>query len=294
MITVLAPAKLNLVLEVLGKRDDGYHEIRSLLQTISLCDIIAIEPASEISLECSDPALQSKDNLVIRAAELLRKACGYKDGAKIKLKKQIPWSAGLGGGSSDAAATLLALNDLWELRLKTPDLLQLAAELGSDVTFFIHKGTALIEGRGEKVTPLPPASSTSWFTLLLPNLPQLPDKTKQAYSRLKSQHFTKGQFTDIALESWLSKRKISPPLLFNTFDTVVFDIFPELKVYWTHLEQAGATNIHIAGSGPTIFAPVDSENMGRELCQRLTVQGFTSYVMSTNIESEGQLKSERS
>lgn len=285
MITVLAPAKLNMVLEVLGKRDDGYHEIRSLVQTISLYDIISFEPASETSLECTEPALKTQDNLIIQAAKLLRKTYNYREGVKIRLNKQIPWSAGLGGGSSDAAATLLALNKLWKLDLQAPDLLLLAALLGSDVPFFLHKGTALIEGRGEKITPLPPPSSPNWFVLLSPTLPQMPDKTKQAYSRLKSQHFTQGQLTSKALETWQQKREISHSLLFNVFDTVAFDIFPELKVYWTSLEQAGATDVHLAGSGPALFAPVADESTGKELWQRLRHQGFTAYVVSTNLES---------
>lgn len=285
MLTVLAPAKLNLVLEVLGTRDDGYHEIHSMVQAINLCDVLSFEPASKISLECTEPVLQTRDNLVIRAAELLRESYNYTEGAQISLKKKIPWSAGLGGGSSDAAATLLALNKLWKLGLKTPDLLKLAGELGSDVPFFIHKGTALIEGRGEKVTPLPPASSTSWFILLSPSLPQMPDKTKQAYSRLKNQHFTKGQFSSKAVEMWSKSGKINPSLLFNVFDAVAFDTFPGIEVYWEGLEQVGATNIHLAGSGPAIFAPITDESRGRELCQRLRTMGFSADSVSSFIRS---------
>jgi 4-diphosphocytidyl-2-C-methyl-D-erythritol kinase len=285
MIKVLAPAKLNLVLEVLGKRNDGYHEILSLVQAISLCDIISFELGREISLECTEPALQTRDNLVIRAAELLKKTCDYREGAKIRLNKQITWSAGLGGGSSDAAATLLALNKLWKLDLKLSDLLQLAADLGSDVPFFIHKGTALIEGRGDKVTPLPPAPSPNWFVLLLPPWSLITDKTKQAYSLLKSQHFTEGQYTSKALKMWTKNREINPSLLFNAFDAIAFDIFPKLKVYWASLKQAGATNIHLAGSGPTLFAPTTDEIICMELCRRLSGQGFTAYAVSTNMES---------
>jgi len=285
MIKVLAPAKINLVLEVLGKRNDGYHEIRSIVQTISLCDIISFESDEDILLECSEPALQTRDNLVIRAAELIKKTCNYCYGARIRLDKQIPWSAGLGGGSSDAAATLLSLNKLWKLDLMLPDLLQLAAELGSDIPFFIHKGTALIEGRGEKVTALPPVSSPNWFILLLTPSAQMSDKTKQAYSRLKKQHFSEGQYTDKALKIWAKNRELNPALLFNAFDAIAFDIFPELKVYWESLEKAGAANVHLAGSGPTLFTHVTNEKMGRELCQRLNRQGFTAYTVSSNIRS---------
>lgn len=286
MLTILAPAKLNLTLEVLGKRSDGYHEIRSLVQTISLCDTLSFEPATKTSLECTEPALQNQENLALRAAELLQKTCGHRGGARIKLEKKIPWSAGLGGGSSDAAATLLALNKLWQLQLKTTDLLKLAAQLGSDVPFFIYKGTALIEGMGEKITPLLPASAKSWFALLVPPIPKMLNKTKQSYAQLTELHFTTGQFAAKAVELWTKSSQISPPLLFNVFDSVAFDIFPELNIYWKHFEQAGATHIHLAGSGPTLFAPLAQENNARALHQHLTGQGIASYIASTMIESE--------
>jgi 4-diphosphocytidyl-2-C-methyl-D-erythritol kinase len=281
MITMLAPAKLNLVLEVLGKRDDGYHEIRSLVQAISLFDILDFEIASDITLKCTETILQTQDNLVIQAAELLKKTCDFKKGAKINLKKQIPWSAGLAGGSSDAAATLLALNKLWELGLKVQNLLAIAAQLGSDVAFFIHKGTALIEGRGEKITPMPALSTPSWFILLMPQFPQIAHKTKLVYSKLNSQHFTDGQITSKAIEAWDSKQGISPALLFNTFDSIAFDTFPGLRSFWNGLEQAGLANIHLAGSGPTLFAPVTSKKNADKLYQQLKDIGFTTYPVSS-------------
>ena len=285
MLTILAPAKLNLTLEVLGKRTDGYHEIRSLAQTISLCDILSFEPATGTSLECNEASLQNDDNLVLHAAELLKETYGYRGGSRIKLEKNIPWSAGLGGGSSDAAATLLALNLLWQLQLKTTNLLELAAQLGSDVPFFIYKGTALLEGRGEKITPLLPTSAKNWFVLLVPPLSKMLDKTKKAYSLLKESHFTTGQSTTKAAEQWIRRRQISPPLLCNVFDSVAFNIFPELNVYWKYFEQAGATHIHLAGSGPTLFAPFDGESHAREVHQYLAGQGIASHIVSTMIES---------
>ncbi len=285
MLTLLAPAKINLVLEVLGKRDDGYHEIRSLVQTISLCDTLSFEPADGISLECDEPDLQTSDNLAIKAAELLKEAGDYAGGARIGLKKRIPWSAGLGGGSSDAAATLLALNELWKLRLKPPALVELAAKLGSDVPFFIHGGTVLMEGRGEKVLPLP-ASQPYWFVILVPPLTEIPGKTKQLYARLQGHHFTKGQFTERALESLSETSKIEHSLLFNVFDSIAIDAFPGIKAYWRCFEQAGARSIHLAGSGPALFAPADTESAARELHQRLYKQGNTVYLVFNSIPTE--------
>ena len=215
MLTSLAPAKINLVLEVLGKRDDGYHEIRSLVQTISLYDTLSFELAEGISLECAETSLQTSDNLVVQAAELLSGVSGCGKGVRIELEKKIPWGVGLGGGSSDAAATLLALNELWALELRTPALVEIAARLGSDIPFLIHKGTALVEGRGEKVTPLS-ASAPSWFVLLLPPLLKMPHKTLQLYSRLSAQHFTKGQYIGKALETWSRDRQTSSRDCHNT------------------------------------------------------------------------------
>ena len=282
MLNRLAPAKVNLVLEVLAKRDDGYHEIRSLVQTINLCDVISFERASGISLECTESNLQTSNNLVVRAAELLKEVSGGEKGVKIGLKKRIPWGVGLGGGSSDAAATLLTLNKLWGLELTTSDLVELAAKLGSDVPFFVYQGTALIEGRGEKVTPLL-ASAPSWFVLLLPPLPEVPHKTRQLYALLGSQHFTEGQFVSEALEAWSQKKRIAPPLLYNVFDDIAFDAFPGLEGYWKRFEKAGAADIHLAGSGPAIFAPVDGEAKAQEVHRWLFQQGLEAYSVSTVI-----------
>lgn len=283
MLKCLAPAKINLVLEVLDKRDDGYHEVRSLVQTISLCDILHFELADVISLECTEPSLQTSDNLSFQAAELLKKVSGCQEGVKIRLEKQIPWDAGLGGGSSDAASTLLALNNLWELKLTASDLIGLAAMLGSDVPFFVHRGTALVESRGEKVTPLA-ASMPSWFVLLVPPLTKVTNKTQQLYSCLKQRHFTDGQFVSTALRNWHQGKQVDVSLLFNVFEKVAFDAFPGLEAYWKRFEQAGAINIHLVGSGPALFAPVDGEVEAGELQCQLRQQYLEAYSVSTFVE----------
>ena len=136
-VTIETPAKVNLTLEVLGKRDDGYHEIASVMQTVSLFDILTLSIADEVSLIADVPELRTRDNLVYRAAELLRKERGVIGGAEIRLSKKIPMAGGMGGGSSDAAATLLGLNLLWRLGLDTKELVALAVRLGSDVPFFL-------------------------------------------------------------------------------------------------------------------------------------------------------------
>jgi 4-diphosphocytidyl-2-C-methyl-D-erythritol kinase len=156
-VLVQAPAKVNLFLEVLGKRTDGYHEIASLMVTVGLYDRLVFrdEPAGSLVLTCDDPALSTgPDNLVVRAAELLRRHTGCQQGARIELHKRIPMAAGLAGGSSDAAATLAGLNRLWRLGLADSKLAALGAEIGSDVAFFFAAPAAWCTGRGEVVTPV--------------------------------------------------------------------------------------------------------------------------------------------
>ena len=153
-VEVLAPAKLNLFLEILGRRADGYHNIETVMVAIDLCDTLTFrdEPTGAFRLRCSDPALPAgADNLVIKAADRLREATGCRRGAEIDLHKVIPAQAGLAGGSSDAAATLAALNRLWDLRLSPERLDDLAAAVGSDVPFFNHTPVAVCTGRGERV-----------------------------------------------------------------------------------------------------------------------------------------------
>ena len=280
MIKYLAPAKINLVLEVLGKRDDGYHKIRSLVQAIDLCDTLTFESAETISLKCDVASLETSDNLVIRAAELLRQRGGHRKGARIKLEKRIPWGAGLGGGSSDAAATLLTLNELWGLKLTTLDLISVAAKLGSDVPFFIHRGAALVEGRGEKVEQVQ-VSARSWFVLLIPDLPKMPDKTRRLYESLDKQHFTDGRYCEAALKCWSKDMPIAPSLLFNVFDKVAFKAFPGLEEYWKRFEEASATNIHLAGSGPALFAPADTESGAKAIQRCLRKKKLEAYAVSS-------------
>ena len=164
-------AKVNLALEVLGKRDDGYHEIATVMQAVDLCDRLTVETADTVSLVVSDPALPTDDgNLIVRAAAMLGEAAGATKGARITLDKHIPVAAGLGGGSSDAAATLWALNRLWGLRWSRDRLAGLAVRLGMDVPFFLGTGRVLATGRGEQLKPLPdmtapraPAASSALF-----------------------------------------------------------------------------------------------------------------------------------
>jgi 4-diphosphocytidyl-2-C-methyl-D-erythritol kinase len=283
MLTVYAPAKVNLVLEVLGK-DNGYHRIRSIVQSIDLCDVLNLELDKEMRFECDERGLK-RDNLVTRAANLLKETTGCDLGARIELRKRIPWGVGLGGGSSDAAATLLALNELWGLRMPLPRLARVAFELGSDVPFFIHKGTALVEGKGERVRPQPPLPATS-FVLLMPPLPKAPDKTKQMYGSLRVADFTGGEFVEGALLSLRQGKRPDPGVMFNAFERAASDFFPGLEGYRRVLEEAGAARAYLAGSGPCLFACFSGKEEAAELFSRLKKQRLECYLTYSLPRSE--------
>jgi 4-diphosphocytidyl-2-C-methyl-D-erythritol kinase len=275
MLTIYAPAKVNLVLEVLGK-DGDYHRISSIVQSIDLCDVLHFQLDEGIRFECDVSGLK-QDNLVTQAAALLKESTKCSLGARIELRKHIPWGVGLGGGSSDAAATLLALNELWGLSLPLAELVRLASKLGSDVPFFIHKGTALIEGKGEKVTPLPSLPSTS-FVLLVPPIPKIPGKTKQMYSRLRVADFTGGEFVQQALASLKEGKGIDHSLMLNAFEKIAFDFFPKLDKYRKTLEEAGAPGVYLAGSGPCLFAYFSEKEEAGDLFSRLKKQRLECYL----------------
>ena len=297
MLTLKAYAKVNLTLEVLGRREDGYHEMVSVIQTIDLCDTLTLERSDAITLECDKPEFQSPDNLALRAANLLREDSGAGNGVRISLRKGIPTAAGLGGGSSDAAATLKGLNRLWGLGLSIEDLAPLAARLGSDVSFFLHGGTAMVHGRGELVRPLPPAD-LKWMVLLTPSLSVSesttsavgggphqgrpnPQKTASMYGMLSEANYTRGALTRKLEARIRGGGDVPPQFLFNVFDAVAFDAYSGLESYWNAFYQLGAREIHLAGSGPSLFAPVSRKEVGTALHLMLAHRhGWDAYLVS--------------
>lgn len=267
MLTVSAPAKLNLVLEVL-ERKDTYHVIASIAQTIDLCDTLILQPGDDLNFSCSEPSLV-EDNLVIRAAHLLRERFNVRAGARIHLEKRIPWGAGLGGGSSDAAAALQALNRLWAAGASAKQLESLGAELGSDVPLFFHGGTVLIEGRGELVSPLADHPAMHVVLVVPASLPPS-GKTGLMYRRLESGQFTRGQFARAARFALERGKRVPEELMFNVFEKVAGDVFPGLEWDRSQIEEAAGTRIHLAGSGPCLYAILDSEAAAESVASRLS------------------------
>ena len=280
MITVLAPAKINLTLEVLAKRPDGFHEIRSVIQAVSLCDSITFESSSQIGFKCNLPEWTAEESLVSKAVALLQQATGCFKGVTVDVSKRIPLLAGLGGDSSDAAAVLRGLNQLWELNLPLEKLLELARQLGSDVSFFLYGSTALLEGRGEIVTPLPPLPH-SWVVLAMPPVPPLPGKTKRLYQSLSANHFTDGHITQTFVDELKAGKPFSASLLFNTFENVAFSLFPGLGAAREHFIKLGASGVHLAGSGPALFSIMSDKNQAEALCSQLERQQMSPYLAET-------------
>jgi 4-diphosphocytidyl-2-C-methyl-D-erythritol kinase len=280
MFTVLAPAKINLTLEVLGRRPDGYHQIRSVIQTINLCDSLRFRLSRKLRFSCNNPNLIVEESLVSRAVALLQQATGCFKGATIEISKRIPLVSGLGGDSSAAAAILIGLNKLWQLGLSLTELVELAPRLGSDVAFFLYGGTALVEGRGEQVTPLLPLPRR-WVVLLVFPVPRMREKTRQLYASLKPSHYTDGQITEKLMNVLNEGREFKPSMLFNTFENVAFEFFPKLKVYKEHFIKLGAPHVHLAGSGPTLFTMLEDKAQAKDLYTRCKQQGIECYLAET-------------
>lgn len=277
-----AHAKINLSLEILGKRPDGFHELVSVMQTVGLSDRLLLAPAPDLEFDCNLPDLVEEGNLVWKAALALLEKCpdDHQRGANIFLEKNIPVAAGLGGGSSDGATALVALNQLWNLNLSTAELEEVAATLGSDVPFFVRGGTALVEGRGEKLTSLPNLTPL-WLVLLYPTIPMPENKTRELYKMLTRNHYSNGGVTR-ALVNSLQKGETPPQsLFFNNFEQVVYERFTELDQYRQAMVDAGAEHVRVSGSGPTLFSVVADQTTAAQIADKLNADGYTAFAIST-------------
>lgn len=277
MLTLAAPAKVNLTLEVLSLRADGYHEIRSVLQSISLYNRITFEPAAAISLLCDAPGWQAEKSLAFRAAHRLKELSGCSGGAGMNLVQGIPLSSGLGGDSSSGAAVLKGLNRLWNLKIPRSDLAHIAAELSSDMPFFFSGGTALVQGRGEICTPLPPPHGM-WLVLLHPPLPRPAGKTAALYQNITPALYSQGDSTAEIVRLLKQGQSIDSAHLFNVFDKPAYAFFKGLAGFREMLLAAGAPAVHVAGSGPTLFSIFDTAAGATRVYKHLQSQGITTYL----------------
>ncbi len=282
MICELAPAKINLTLEVLNKRKDGYHEIQSLMQTIDICDVLTFWENDWVQIIPEFCNLPSHDNLpgngdsgflfnnlVYQAALLLKQKTDYQGGVLIQLRKNIPSSAGLGGGSSDAAAALRGLNKLWKLGLDKEELAEIGSRIGSDVPYFIYGGTCLVRGRGEKVIPVENIN-TKWL-VVIPLPISIKEKTAKLYSYITPSHYSKGMVTTNLLDKIKSNNNGNRfrEDLFNVFEVVYNKCFNEFRKWVSELEGMGISPLHLAGSGPAIYYISESKDKVRKVIESL-------------------------
>jgi 4-diphosphocytidyl-2-C-methyl-D-erythritol kinase len=264
-----APAKINLYLQVLRRRADGYHELRTVMHTLELADRLSFSASDQagIQLTCLDPNVPTgEDNLVVRAALALAAAAGRKPAVRIRLVKRIPLAAGLGGGSSDAAAALLGLNRLWRMGWSKPKLARIGAGLGSDVPFFLWGGCALGTGRGEKIRPWP---SLPGMLIALVN-PGFEVPTREVYGQLKLKLTSSPNYINLLRPALVEKNptKISRKL-YNRLEEVTLEMHPALKKIKQDLLDCGASAALMSGSGPTVFGLLPSARVAAEVRSRL-------------------------
>lgn len=263
-----AHAKINLTLDVHCRRTDGYHEVEMIMQSIQLHDRLELQPGEkEISLTVSGLTVDGgEDNLIIKAAGLLQNLARPECGAAIHLHKEIPVSAGLAGGSTDAAATLRGLNQLWNLGLSQEQLMELAVKLGADVSFCLSGGTALAEGIGEKLRPLPKAPG---FGVILVK-PSFGVSTAEVYRGLDLNNLgprpdTRGMMTALAQGDL---EKVADGLV-NVLESVTLKLYPQLKEIKQELIRAGCRGALMSGSGPTIFGLTGDAQTAAEIAGKI-------------------------
>jgi 4-diphosphocytidyl-2-C-methyl-D-erythritol kinase len=269
-LSALAPAKINLGLEVLRRRDDGFHEIATVMQSVELCDRITVSPSAAIGLEGSVKDVADADNLVLRAARLLADFAGTERGAILRVEKSIPIAAGLGGASSDAATTLCLLAELWQLPLDPTELANLALQLGSDVPFFLQGGTALAEGRGERLTPV--QSLTVCFAVIVTPPIHLANKTALLYRSLAPSDFTDGTRARAVARALETGNLPEPALLANAFSRPLAGIAPAVASVQRAMHEAGVPFVALSGAGPSHYTLVPSTEeaiaLGQEIRKR--------------------------
>lgn len=284
VLTALARAKINLTLDVLGKRPDGYHELEMVMQSVELHDRLEFSPgAGEISLRVEGSDVPSgADNLVYRAADLLRSHGKSKVGVNIRLKKAIPVAAGLGGGSADAAVTLAVLNKMWGMGLPLSELMLLGERLGADIPFCLLGGTALARGKGEQLEQLPPCPRLGLVLVK----PPFGVSTASVY-RAFTPGATVKKPDSLAMVKAIGERNVAGIIdnLANALEPVTINMHPEIAKIKEKLTKAGAPGVLMSGSGPTVFGLAADLESARVVAARYEQSGERVLVTETFIPS---------
>ena len=277
-ITVLSPCKINLFLDVVGRRPDGYHEVVTVIEPLDLCDRLHFQTTrGGIEVTTDNPRVPDGEaNIVYQAAGLLRAKSGTEKGVAIRIEKNIPAAAGLGGGSANAATALITLNNLWSLNYPLSTLTGLAERLGSDVPFFLSPQTSLWRGRGEKGEPLP--NAPKFFAVLIN--PGFPLSTRQAYEELGISGPTRPPHKK--LEELLQALKVSdlPALgiaIHNRFQEDLCHLYPPIRELLEFFHRSGALGALLSGSGPTVIGLAAEKQEAEELAAKARASFPTDY-----------------
>lgn len=274
-------AKINLGLDVLGKREDGYHEVRMIMQTIRMYDQLdmrkSVEPGIHLTTNKKYIPVD-ENNLVWRAAKLMMDTCGIIEGVSIHLHKVIPVAAGMAGGSSDAAATLVGMNRLFHCGLSKEKLMELGVQIGADVPYCVLRGTALAEGIGEKLTVLPPMPDC-WILI---GKPGISVSTKYVYTTFDLNTDTVHPDID-GMKKALEDGNLYgiTERMGNVLQDVTIPAYPEVERIKEQMKTLGAVNAMMSGSGPTVFGIFDNEEKAQEACQKLRESGSCQQVFLT-------------
>lgn len=281
-LTLRSPAKVNLYLQVLGKRPDGYHNLKTIFERIDLCDEIRLTPNLDgaIRISCSHPQVPlGPKNLVYRIAALLKKEHKISAGVNIHITKHIPVAAGLAGGSSNAATVLLGLNRLWNLSLNRKKLWEYGQAIGSDVPFFLYDTSwALGEGRGDKITPLS-LKAKLWHILIVPRVKMY---SREVFTRLNLQLTKKWDDVNILIRS-LTKNdiKMTEKLLFNDLESSILEICPRLLTVKERLTQNLNRKVIFSGSGPAVYGLTASKQEAQHVKRILEKRYSQVFVVRT-------------
>ena len=274
-------AKINLGLDVLGKREDGYHEVCMIMQTIRMYDQLdmrkSVEPGIHLTTNKKYIPVD-ENNLVWRAAKLMMDTCGIMEGVSIHLHQVIPVAAGMAGGSSDAAATLVGMNRLFHCGLSKEKLMELGVQIGADVPYCVLRGTALAEGIGEKLTVLPPMPDC-WILI---GKPGISVSTKYVYTTLDLNTDTVHPDID-GMKKALEDGNLYgiTERMGNVLQDVTIPAYPEVERIKEQMKTLGAVNAMMSGSGPTVFGIFDNEEKAQEACQKLRESGSCQQVFLT-------------
>lgn len=283
MLYVKAPAKINLTLDVLYKRPDNYHEVEMIMTTVDLADRIGLESREDglIKIMSADPYVPDDDrNFAYQAAKLLKDLYKIEQGVTIHIEKEIPIAAGLAGGSSDAAATLRGLNELWNLGLTLDELAELGAKIGSDVSFCVYGGTALATGRGTDIQAI--ATPPACYVVLAK--PKVGVSTAEIYGNLNVDEIEHPNTEQMIHAIETQNYELICESLGNVLESVTFKLYPEVVTIKEQMQRFGADAVLMSGSGPTVFGLVDSETRAQRVYNGL--RGFCEEVYIVRLLGE--------